>query len=152
MTVKLTDANGKGVSNIGGSKVQIALDYTYDTYGCVTLSKYYTTLNAKITRAEYVHIFYNALPEACFNKINYIAAFPDKTVSSSAYGEVLALYYAGVLTGSDSYGNFNPFNYIKRSEVVTIIARTNIRITDARRRGAIPAAVSVRLFAVTSMI
>lgn len=99
----------------------------YDTY--VTYAKNngipcaYTDLNAKITRADYVHIFYNALPASCFEKINYIAAVPDMAASNAAYSEVLALYNAGVLTGSDSYGNFNPFSYIKRSEVVTIIAR-----------------------------
>lgn len=99
----------------------------YDTYVAYAKNNgipcAYTDMNAKITRADYVHIFYNALPESCFNKINYIAAVPDMAVSNTTYDEVLALYNAGVLTGSDSYGNFNPFSYIRRSEVVTIIAR-----------------------------
>ena len=83
----------------------------------------YTDMNANVTRADYVHIFYHALPESCYTSMNSIKAVPDMSVSASSYNEILTFYNAGILTGSDAYGNFNPNSAIKRSEVATIIAR-----------------------------
>ena len=39
---------------------------------------------------------------------------------------VFALYNAGILTGSDKYGTFNPSSNIKRSEVAMIVTRVAI--------------------------
>jgi hypothetical protein len=77
-----------------------------------------------VTRQEFAHIFYGALPESQYAAINSVAdnAIPD-VKSSSAYGsEIYAFYKAGILTG-DSTGKFNPSSNIKRSEVAAIVAR-----------------------------
>ncbi len=81
--------------------------------------------DAYATRAEFAYIFANALPSAALtqrNDINY-GEIPDVS-SSYWYGpSVYTLYRAGILTGSDAYGYYNPNTYIKRSEVATIAAR-----------------------------
>ena len=90
----------------------------------------YTNLNANITRSDYVHIFYHALPASTYTSVNSIKAVPDMTASASNYDEVLTFYNAGILSGSDNYGNFNPNSAIKRCEVATIISR----MMDAKNR------------------
>ncbi len=79
----------------------------------------------KITRQDFAKIFYRSLPESEFSKINEIAdnAIPDvKTIDEGA-AEIYGFYRAGVLTGSDRYGRFNPTSQITRSEVAAILTR-----------------------------
>ena len=83
----------------------------------------FADMNAKITRADFAHIFANALPEACYAAINEITAIPDVAADARYADEILALYNAGILTGSDAKGTFNPDSFIKRSEVAAIVTR-----------------------------
>lgn len=78
--------------------------------------------NDKVTRSEYVHIFYSALPASAYTKINNVKAIPDMKAGSAHYDEILAFYNAGIITG-DAKGNFSPANNITRAEVVAIINR-----------------------------
>ena len=78
--------------------------------------------NDKVTRSEYVHIFYSALPTSAYKKINNVKAVPDMKAGSAHYDEILAFYNAGIITG-DAKGNFSPSNNITRAEVVAIINR-----------------------------
>ena len=75
------------------------------------------------TRAQMAYIFYNALPETEFTAINSINSVPDVGISHSYYHEILGLYNAGILTGSDTKGSFFPGNNIKRAEAAAIISR-----------------------------
>ena len=75
------------------------------------------------TRAQMAYIFYNALPEEEFTAINSINSVPDVGLSHSYYHEILGLYNAGILTGSDTKGSFFPSNNIKRAEAAAIISR-----------------------------
>jgi len=77
------------------------------------------------TRAGYMEIFANALPEEAFEEVNSI---PDGSIldvkSSATYAHyVYKLYRAGIVTGVDKDHNCNPEANIKRSEVAVIIAR-----------------------------
>lgn len=81
---------------------------------------------ATITRAEMAYIFYNALPQSCFAKINKIKDIPDVDDRVANAYEITALYEAGVLTGSNSYGTFYPNRNITRAEVSAIIARVAV--------------------------
>lgn len=76
-----------------------------------------------ITRKTFVEIMAQALPESEFTQINTVEtdSIPDITYSESF--EVYQFYRAGVLTGSDSVGTFNPKTSISRAEVAAIITR-----------------------------
>lgn len=85
----------------------------------------YPNYNAPATRAQFAEIFANALPYTALPEVNtvYDNAIPDVYMSDTYSWAVYALYRAGILTGSDSKGTFNPNSNIKRSEVATIVAR-----------------------------
>ena len=77
------------------------------------------------TRAGYMEIFANALPDSAFEEINYI---PDGSIldvkSGATYAHyVYKMYRAGIVTGVDELHNCNPDDNIKRSEVAAIISR-----------------------------
>jgi len=80
-----------------------------------------------ITRQEYVYIFYAALPESEYKVINIVVdgAIPDVSLSSTSKfaQRIYTFYRAGILTGSDVLGTFNPASNIKRSEVAAILTR-----------------------------
>ena len=77
------------------------------------------------TRAGYMEIFANALPEEAFKEINKIpnGSILDVKDSASYAHYVYKLYRAGIVTGVDVDHNCNPEASIKRSEVAVIIAR-----------------------------
>ena len=88
------------------------------------ISKEYN-YNENATRAGYMEIFANALPDDALKTINNI---PDDSIpdvpSSKAYAPaVYKLYRAGILTGVDSEHNCKPLSTIKRCEVAAIITR-----------------------------
>ena len=88
-------------------------------------TKIYQNYNAKITRSEFVSIFYAALPVTEYAVINSVAsdAIPDIKTSDSNSTQIYSFYRAGILTGSDTKGTFYPYNNIKRSEVAAIVTR-----------------------------
>ena len=81
--------------------------------------------NAKATRAGYMEIFANALPDEAFSDINAIVDGSILDVDGSApYAiYVYKMYRAGIVTGVDEMHNCNPDANIKRCEVATIISR-----------------------------
>ena len=81
--------------------------------------------NANATRAGYIEIFANALPDSAFEDINNI---PDGSIldvkDNAPYTiYVYKMYRAGILTGVDALHNCKPDDNIKRSEVAAIISR-----------------------------
>lgn len=81
--------------------------------------------NANATRAGYIEIFANALPDSAFEDINNI---PDGSISDVKDNApytiyVYKMYRAGILTGVDALHNCKPEDNIKRSEVAAIISR-----------------------------
>lgn len=90
------------------------------------------------TRAEMAGIFAHALPSNEFQAINSITALPDVTGDryventlaqrgTDYYDEILTLYNAGIIAGSDKYGTFNPNSPITRAESAAIINRVAVK-------------------------
>ena len=82
--------------------------------------------NANATRSEVAGIFAKAMPEGYFTVKNDISVIPDVSDNMECYDDILELYKAGVVMGSDSYGNFRPCDSITRAEAATIISRVAI--------------------------
>jgi len=84
-----------------------------------------TDITHRGTRAIFAGILGKALPEEALSPINDIPneAVPDFSLSSQYGPQVYALYRAGILTGSNEYGTFNPGSSIKRREVAAILSR-----------------------------
>jgi S1-C subfamily serine protease len=80
-----------------------------------------------ITRAQYADMIARALPVAAYPEKNLIpdTAIPDVSMSDSFGTSVYMLYRAGVLTGSDSFGTFRPFEPLTRAEAAAVIARAS---------------------------
>ena len=75
------------------------------------------------TRSEVAVIFKNALPAEWFTAKNDVKSIPDVPEKSAYAADLLTLYKAGVVMGSDSYGNFFPENNITRAEAAAIVNR-----------------------------
>lgn len=84
------------------------------------------------TRAELGGIFASALPAESFAPINDIKGIPDVKKTDKYAKELLMLYNAGVVLGSDEQGTFNPTSDIKRSEVAAIINR--VALPESRQQ------------------
>ncbi len=95
----------------------------YCTVNGITAKEYHYGENA--TRAGYMEIFANALPDEAFEDINNIPNGSILDVKENApYAiYVYKLYRAGIVTGVDELHNCNPEANIKRCEVATIISR-----------------------------
>jgi len=125
-TGKVTLMNGK--TNWYNSYVEYGiangiLDKSYANYTRAQM-------NAPATRREFVSIFYPAMDG--YKALNNIAdnAIPDVKLGDKCADEIYAFYRAGILTGSDKQGTFNPDSTIVRSEVAAIL----LRMYDASTR------------------
>lgn len=90
----------------------------------------YPDYDAAIDRAEFVRLFYRALPASAYGQINAVpdGAIPDVRPGDRAADEIYAFYRAGVLTGyTDTPGYeeraFGPEGTITRAEMATIMNR-----------------------------
>lgn len=82
----------------------------------------FSDFNAKATRAQMAGIFAHALPASGFSAIGGFTP-PDVNADTPYRDEILTLYAAGILSGSDSYGTFYPGNTISRAEAAVILSR-----------------------------
>lgn len=89
------------------------------------LTKTYTDYDAKISREEFVNIFYSALPESEYTVINSIAddAIPDVKPGDPYYSRIITFYRAGIVTGMSEELDFHPEDNIRRSEVSALVRR-----------------------------
>ncbi|MCR4963979.1 MAG: S-layer homology domain-containing protein [Firmicutes bacterium] len=92
----------------------------------------YANMTAKATRTQYAAIMAKALPDSALPAINTVEdnAIPDVKTTDAQAADIYKLYRAGILTGSDDKGTFNPRSDIKRSEVAALVTRmvdTNLR-------------------------
>lgn len=85
---------------------------------------------APATRAQFAALLAAVLPESYTPAINAVTALPD-----SDDAQVLRLYNAGILTGSDAYGTFQPQGTLRRHECAAMVARA-VR-PDLRQRFAL---------------
>ncbi len=88
-------------------------------------SKSTAEMNKAIDRSEFVSIFVKAMDEGSLVGYNEVAdnAIPDVKADDENAEAIYKFYRAGILTGSDGKGTFNPTSSIKRSEVAAILSR-----------------------------
>ena len=110
----------------GNPWYQIYVDYAKD-HGIITENFFYkvSNINEKATRAGYMEIFANALPDEALKGINNVpdGSIPDVPMAFESSISIYKLYRAGILTGVDALHNCKPEDNIKRCEVAAIITR-----------------------------
>ena len=110
----------------GNPWYQIYVDYAKD-HGIITENFFYkvSNINEKATRAGYMEIFANALPDEALMGINNVpdGSIPDVPMAFESSISIYKLYRAGILTGVDAKHNCKPEDNIKRCEVAAIITR-----------------------------
>ncbi|MCQ2406106.1 MAG: S-layer homology domain-containing protein [Oscillospiraceae bacterium] len=86
--------------------------------------------NKAVSRAEFIEIFYKALPESEYKGINSIpeGSIPDVKTGDASSKEIYAFYRAGILSGYTADATheahaFAPESTISRAEVAAIMAR-----------------------------
>ena len=105
----------------GSPWYQVYVDYAIE-HDIIRLGEY-SGYTLPATRAQFVSLLDASVPPEALVAINDIQAIPDVSGTES-YGEsAYRFYQAGVLTGSDKYGTFNPESNISRSEVSAIVTR-----------------------------
>ena len=70
------------------------------------------------TRYLFAYFLAEVLPEEALTPINHITSLPD-----TGEPEILALYNAGILTGSDPYGTFHGEEDLNRGQAAAMLAR-----------------------------
>ncbi len=125
-TGSITLKNSAAPEQWYNSYVQYAL-----TNGIISGS--YGNYDAKISRGEFVSIFYASMPNTEYTVKNTVSdnKIPDVKLTDSYAKEIYAFYRAGILIGSDGLGNFYSANKIKRSEVSAVLTRMYEK--DARK-------------------
>jgi len=81
--------------------------------------------NAPASRAGYMEIFANALPEEALAAVNSVAdnSIPDVPANHPQAGAIYKLYRAGILQGVDAAHSCKPDSKIRRCEVAAILTR-----------------------------
>ena len=100
---------------------QVYVDYALET-GMIAANDF-SDFTRAATRAEMAFIFSRAIPRAEFPEVNVVISLPDVNNGTPYSDSILMLYKAGVLTGNDSKGTFNPGSNITRAEASAIISR-----------------------------
>lgn len=113
---------GSGVlPTASGAWYQNAVDYC--TKNKLITADQFDSYTRAATRAEMAGVIRAALPDDQWKAINSVSALPDVNMGNEYAQAIFDLYNAGVFTGSDDYGMFQPYAYITRAEVAAIVAR-----------------------------
>lgn len=85
----------------------------------------YANYDEATTRAQFAMMLAAALPPAAFEEINTVVdgGIPDVTMENPCANAVYKLYRAGILTGNDKLGTFEPETKVKRCEIAAILSR-----------------------------
>ena len=86
-------------------------------------NRYEQAYEIDATRADFVMIIEAALPKKCFQPIKNISdgSIPDVSIENPYYNSVYRLYRAGIISGNDANGSFNPVGHITRAEISVIL-------------------------------
>jgi len=79
--------------------------------------------NDNAERSFFSAVITNAIPEHAILAINDMEFLPDVDRSEWWGNNILMLYRAGILTGNDEFGTFNPNTSISRAEMSAVVAR-----------------------------
>jgi len=123
---------GNGEFVQGSPWYQVYVDYAISN-GIINAGTF-SDFNRAATRAEMAYIFCNSLPASEFPQQNTVNSLPDVNNNTPYREAILMLYRAGVLTGSDAQGTFNPNNNIIRAEAAAIISRVILPATRVSGR------------------
>ena len=107
--------------NQGRIWYQVYVDYA--TANGIIREGEFTDFTREATRAEMVYIFANSLPASEFPEQNTVNSLPDVDSTTQYYESILMLFKAGVITGNDEKGTFNPGSNIIRADAAAIITR-----------------------------
>ncbi|MGN1121616.1 MAG: S-layer homology domain-containing protein, partial [Eubacteriales bacterium] len=112
---------GEAIPDVEGEWYAKYVSYALDK-GFVTEGQF-DNYDRAAKRREVAVLFESAMPDGYFAAQNDVSAIPDVSDKQVYHDELLTLYKAGVVMGSDSYGNFFPENNITRAEAAAIINR-----------------------------
>lgn len=109
-----------------GSWYQVYVDYCREM-GILSGEEF--QLDAEATRRQFAHILCGSLPAGALIAINDIpdGIIPDVAAADESAAEIYRLYRAGVLTGNDELGTFEPDTPIARSAVSAIVTRMAVQ-------------------------
>ena len=127
--------------NTGSKWYDVYLDYA-QKYGIINKADF-NSFDRAARRYEVALMFAKALPESHYVAKNNVTSIPDVYAEDEFFDEVLMLYKAGVVMGSDDYGTFFPNNSIKRSEIAAIINRA--ALPESRKSGTLKEYVDHRM-------
>ncbi|MBP3580807.1 MAG: hypothetical protein J6K12_06130, partial [Clostridia bacterium] len=114
--------NNNEIDMVSGDKgYDMYIDYAIEN-GLIQEGQF-TNYDRNIMRYEFVQMFANALPAHCYQPINDINSIPDVAETEEYYDDLMMLYEAGVVMGTDEYGSFLATNPIKKYEMAQIINR-----------------------------
>ena len=109
------------ISHADGEWYQMYVDYAIKN-GFVTEGQF-DSFDRPAKRFEVAKLFHDALPKEYYTAKNIVTSIPDVSEEQSYSDELLTLYKAGIVMGSDAYGNFRPEDNITRAEAAAIITR-----------------------------
>lgn len=90
--------------------------------GICAAGEFGTAYNNYCNRLTMAKLFARVIPAGTDQAINDVTSLPDVQAVPENQA-VFDLYQLGILTGSDKYGTFHPYQYIKRSETAAILNR-----------------------------
>ena len=113
---------GETIPKTGGSTwYSDFLQYANDK-GICAIGEFGAAYDNFCNRLTMAKLFARVVPESTATQRNDVTSLPD-VQSASENQAVFTLYQLGILTGSDKYGTFHPYQYIKRSETAAILNR-----------------------------
>ena len=90
--------------------------------GICSMGEFGANYNGNCNRLTMAKLFERVIPRGTDTTINNVSSLPDVQRNDSNL-PVFHLYQLGVLTGSDKYGTFNPYQSITRAETAAILHR-----------------------------
>ena len=113
---------GETIPKTGGSTwYSDFLQYASDK-GICAIGEFGAAYDNFCNRLTMAKLFARVVPESTATQRNDVTTLPD-VQSASENQAVFTLYQLDILTGSDKYGTFHPYQYIKRSETAAILNR-----------------------------
>ena len=116
---------------LGDPWYQVYVDYAVENN--IIKAGDFSNYDREATRAEMAYIFSRSVPPSLFTKQNAVMSLPDVDANTPYADAITTLYEAGVLSGNDASGTFNPNTKIIRAEAAAIITR--VILPDLRING-----------------
>lgn len=115
-------SNHETIPQTGGSAwYSNYVQYAAEKGICAT-GEFGTAYDNYCNRLTMAKLFARVIPAGTDQVINDVTSLPDVQAVPENQA-VFDLYQLGILTGSDKYGTFHPYQYIKRSETAAILNR-----------------------------